>query len=211
MILHDSHNPAFRDPIGPVPVGGQLTVRLVTDESYTVFLRTWDGAEKRTQMHTVSDGFWEATVSVPASPMLFWYDFIVSKPDGDVLYGNAPDQLGGRGAILEGAPRSYQVTVYDPAFTTPAWLREGTIYQIFPDRFRRGQDHADAARLERIAQAHPEATFHDRWDEPPTLDLDPENGDNRALDFFGGTLSGTDGLGDWNIPWSTWGAGNADG
>ncbi|MCP2292027.1 Lipoprotein-anchoring transpeptidase ErfK/SrfK [Nocardia amikacinitolerans] len=26
----------------------------------------------------------------------------------------------------------------------------------------------------------------------------------------GGTLSGTDGLGDWNIPWSEWKAGNAD-
>ncbi|WP_428981455.1 L,D-transpeptidase [Nocardia brasiliensis] len=26
----------------------------------------------------------------------------------------------------------------------------------------------------------------------------------------GGTLSGTDGLGDWNIPWSVWKAGNAD-
>ena len=26
----------------------------------------------------------------------------------------------------------------------------------------------------------------------------------------GGTLSGTDGLGDWNIPWETWKAGNAD-
>ena len=27
----------------------------------------------------------------------------------------------------------------------------------------------------------------------------------------GGTLSGVDGLGDWNIPWATWKAGNADG
>ena len=26
----------------------------------------------------------------------------------------------------------------------------------------------------------------------------------------GGTLSGTDGLGDWNIPWNVWKAGNAD-
>ena len=191
MILHDSHDPAFRDPIGPVPVGGQLTVRLITDESDTVILRTWDGAEKRTQMHTVCHDLWEATVSVPASPMLFWYDFIIDKPDSAVHYGNAPDQLGGRGAILDGSsPRSYQVTVYDPAFATPAWLREGTIYQIFPDRFLRGQGGADAARHERIAQAHPEATFHERWDEPPTLDPDPENGDNRALDFFGGTLTG---------------------
>ena len=27
MILHDSHAPAYRDPIGPVPAGGRLTVR----------------------------------------------------------------------------------------------------------------------------------------------------------------------------------------
>ncbi|MCV7191390.1 L,D-transpeptidase [Mycolicibacterium brumae] len=32
-----------------------------------------------------------------------------------------------------------------------------------------------------------------------------------VVNTVGGTLSGTDGLGDWNIPWSTWGAGNADG
>ena len=190
MILHDSHSPAFREPIGPVPVGGQLTVRLINDESYAVTLRTWNGTEKRTPMFTVCKDMFEATVSVPTTPMLFWYDFIIHKPTGDIHYGNAPDQLGGKGAEFDGAPRSYQVTVYDPAFTTPAWLREGTIYQIFPDRFLRGQGGTDDARRERIAQAHPEATFHDRWDEPPALDLDPENGDNRALDFFGGTLSG---------------------
>lgn len=28
---------------------------------------------------------------------------------------------------------------------------------------------------------------------------------------IGGTLDGTDGLGDWNIPWETWKAGNVDG
>lgn len=27
---------------------------------------------------------------------------------------------------------------------------------------------------------------------------------------LGGTLSGTDGLGDWNIPWDVWKAGNAN-
>lgn len=32
-----------------------------------------------------------------------------------------------------------------------------------------------------------------------------------VVNTVGGTLSGTDGLGDWNIPWSTWGAGNANG
>ena len=30
-----------------------------------------------------------------------------------------------------------------------------------------------------------------------------------VLNTTGPTLSGTDGLGDWNIPWDTWKAGNA--
>lgn len=32
-----------------------------------------------------------------------------------------------------------------------------------------------------------------------------------VINTVGSTLSGTDGLGDWNIPWSTWSAGNANG
>ncbi|OBJ71879.1 Ig-like domain-containing protein [Mycobacterium sp. 1274756.6] len=32
----------------------------------------------------------------------------------------------------------------------------------------------------------------------------------KVVNTVGGTLSGTDGLGDWNIPWSQWSAGNAN-
>ena len=34
--------------------------------------------------------------------------------------------------------RSFQITVYDPAFSVPAWIQRGVVYQIFPDRFRDG-------------------------------------------------------------------------
>jgi 4-alpha-glucanotransferase len=91
---------------------------------------------------------------------------------------------------MYGMPRSYQVTVFDPAFDTPRYLREGVIYQLFPDRFFRGTDTPTPARQAAIAAAHPDASFHADWNEPPALDTDPENGDNRALDFFGGTLRG---------------------
>ncbi|MDD3214206.1 MAG: alpha-amylase family glycosyl hydrolase, partial [Eubacteriales bacterium] len=121
---------------------------------------------------------------------LFWYDFIVSLPDGDLRYGNAADELGGIGEQMYGAPRSYQITVYDPAYSTPEYLRKGTIYQIFPDRFNRKPARPSPERNEAIEAAHPEATFHSRWNERPTLDIDPDNGDNRALDFFSGTLKG---------------------
>ncbi|MEA4927844.1 MAG: glycoside hydrolase family 13 protein [Candidatus Limiplasma sp.] len=190
MILHDSHDPAYRDPIGPVPAGGTLTVRLRCDESDAVTLRTWNGGETLTPMRRVADALYEATVPVPETPMLFWYDFRIRRADGVLRYGNAPDQLGGVGAPMTGAPRSYQVTVYDPAYCTPAFLRQGVLYQIFPDRFFRKPAAPTPAQKEAILAAHPEATFHDRWDEPPTLDPDPDNGDNRALDFFGGTLAG---------------------
>ncbi|MBB1022320.1 hypothetical protein G6030_13650, partial [Dietzia sp. E1] len=32
----------------------------------------------------------------------------------------------------------------------------------------------------------------------------------KVINTVGPTLPGTDGLGDWNIPWETWRAGNAD-
>lgn len=190
MIFHDSHDPAYRHPIGPVPAGGRLTVRLACDEAEAVTLRTWNGSESRTPMRRAPGGLFEASVTVPVTPTLYWYDFTVHAPGGDVRYGNAEDQLGGGGARVWGAPRSYQVTVYDPAFQTPRYLRTGVIYQLFPDRFARGSTPPPPGRAREIALAHPEAAFHPTWNEPPTLDTDPENGDNRALDFFGGTLAG---------------------
>jgi cyclomaltodextrinase / maltogenic alpha-amylase / neopullulanase len=190
MILHDSHSPVYREPLGPVPAGGSLRLRFTNDEGDAVTLRTWDGTEKCIPMARNPDGLYEITLKVPEAPMLFWYDFIVARPEGDVKYGNAADELGGVGEPVYGAPRSYQVTVYDPAFHTPPYLREGVCYQVFPDRFYRLPEDAPPERSQLVKQAHPEAAFHASWQEPPALDLDPENGDNRALDFFGGTLKG---------------------
>ncbi|MCL1854362.1 MAG: glycoside hydrolase family 13 protein [Clostridia bacterium] len=189
MLFHDSHDSAYREPLGGLKAGEPLRLRFLCDESRGVTLRTWDGVENRIPMRQVGEGLFETTQFVPEQPMLFWYDFIIHKADGDLRYGNAPDQLGGEGTVQHGQVHSYQATVYDPSFNTPAYLHEGVIYQVFPDRFYRDKNGMKG-RVRRIKAAHPEASFHEGWNEPPTLDLDPENGDNRALDFFGGTLNG---------------------
>ncbi len=189
MLFHDSHDVAYRDPIGGVKAGESLKLRFLCDESDAVTLRTWDGGESRIPMHKVGDHLFEVSLYVPQSPMLFWYDFIIHKAEGELRYGNAQDLLGGEGMIQRGRIDSYQISVYDPTFQTPAYLHEGVLYQIFPDRFFQDKNGMKG-RLRKIKQAHPEATFHEVWEEEPTLNLDPENGDNRALDFFGGTLSG---------------------
>ncbi len=189
MLFHDSHNPVYRSPLGGVKAGESLRLRFLCDECDAVTLRTWDGAERRFPMRPHGDHLYEAEVILPETPMLFWYDFIIHRPEGDLRYGNAGDQLGGEGAVAQGQLHSYQVTVYDPAFDTPDYLHRGVIYQIFPDRFCRDKSGLKG-RVRKVKIAHPEATFHESWEEAPSLDLDPENGDNRALDFFGGTLKG---------------------
>lgn len=74
---------------------------------------------------------------------------------------------------------SYPLTVYErDAYAVPDWLSQGLMYQIFPDRFRRGSTF-DA---ERVRQRLTRGRFlHEAWGETP----EPGN-----IDFFGGTLVG---------------------
>ena len=190
MLRHDSHSADDRSPVGAIPGGGTLTLRFFCSEEHAVTLRSWDGAEHVTPMTPLGSGRYEAALVMPHTPMLLWYDFIVHTPEGDVRYGNQNDGLGGVGQVVYDTMHAFQITVYDPAYETPEYLRKGILYQIFPDRYDRDGKSPTLARQQKIAAAHPEAAFHTSWQEPPTLDIDPDNGDNRALDFFGGTLKG---------------------
>jgi len=189
MLYHDSHDSFYRSPLGALKAGSQLTLRFWCDESGEVILRTWDGEEKLYPMQPVGEDRFEVTITLPGQPMLFWYDFIIPRPHDVARYGNNADQLGGVGAYSPVQPASYQVTVYDPAYTTPDYLRNGVVYQIFPDRFFKDAN-GQKGRVRKIHAAHPEAAFHENWNEKPDLNPDPANGDNQALDFFGGTLRG---------------------
>ena len=189
MLFHDSHSARYRSPLGAVKAGDALTIRFWCDESDTVILRTWDGQEHQYPMTAIGKDHFEVTITVPQTPMLYWYDFIIPRQYDMARYGNAEDQLGGVGCYYPDQPVSYQVTVYDPAYKTPEYLRRGVVYQIFPDRFFKDAN-GQKGRMKKIAAAHPEATFHENWNEKPTLNPDPANGDNMALDFFGGTLRG---------------------
>ena len=48
---------------------------------------------------------------------------------------------GGEGVLSWTDGQDWQLTVYEPDFKTPDWLKNGTMYQIFPDRFCNG-DHS---------------------------------------------------------------------
>ena len=171
-LYHDSRDETYRCPAGAQPCGASVRLFLQTDAPDAI-VRFWvDDHAYLYPMHAVSGGF-EYTFSLPEKPCILWYYFIC----GGMYYGNARDNLGGPGEIYAHEPPSYQITVYDPAYETPAWMGDGVMMQIMPDRFFRGGDFPCRGKL------------HADWYEQPELSLSA-NGDNAANDFFGGDLLG---------------------
>ena len=182
-MFHDSRSLDCRSPGGAVPVGQNIRLRLyVRGGASHVTLRLWNGGETLIKMEDKGLGVYEAEVTAPDSPCLWWYDFRLEDLRGHRLYyGNARDRLGGVGAVYQDPPPGYQITVYDPAFSPPKYLHEGIMYQIFPDRFHRSKMPKSDRK---------DIVLHKNWDDLPLVNADPRNGDNTATDFFGGDLDG---------------------
>lgn len=179
-LFHDSRDVTFRNPTGAQACGSLVRIRIRIEEETpdAVHLRTWFGKESFTPMRPVGTALYEADLIMPETPCLLWYDFQVWKDGQFFWYGNAEDCLGGVGSLVYGQARSYQITVYDPSFQTPAWLENAVFYQIFPDRFAKcGEALPMEGRV-----------LHANWNEQPFI-MDEEQ-DNFAHDFFGGNLAG---------------------
>lgn len=128
--------------------------------------------------------FYEEGLFASSSPGLLWYHFAVEHKGKTYFYGNNTDNLGGSGRIYESDPFSYQVTVYKPDSTTPDWLKNAVIYQIFPDRFF--NDSEDG----KILNPKKNSLLHSHWDNSPVYIRDLETGRVVRWDFFGGNLAG---------------------
>lgn len=182
-LFHDSRQRDCRFPQGAVTPNTELCLRLyVRGIAHNVTLRIWNGEEMLVPMKDLGLGQYKASIRMPDFPCLVWYDFRAEDERGHRLYyGNARDKLGGIGSTYQDPPPSYQITVYDPAFAPPAYLREGIMYQIFPDRFHRSKMPKSPRK---------DVTLHQNWADDPLVNPDPRSGDNYALDFFGGDLDG---------------------
>ncbi len=180
MLCHNTHDPFFRNPAGPVPAGSEVTFRILCDDAASVILRMWMGEERAYPMDSDGGQVWEITVTVPPVTGLCWYDFIIYHRDGHTWrYGAQEDDLGGEGHLCEGRVHSFRVTLYDKKWKTPEWMHGAVIYQIFPDRFFRAPTEAQDTDERRRR--------HKSWDEDFFPIRERENG---SMDFWGGTLNG---------------------
>ncbi|MDL2206299.1 glycoside hydrolase family 13 protein [Eubacteriales bacterium OttesenSCG-928-N13] len=186
MIIHDSHNAFFRAPLGAQPADTHITIRMQSDEPIALaFVRLWwDNAEIKLDMNKETPDVYAVQLTLPSHPGLLWYHFVLEMKDGStVFYGNAGDRMGGEGELSSHEPPSFQITVYDPRYDTPHWMRDGIMYHIMTDRF-----YASKPVAERPAPEN--GHWHMKWDEPPELDIHDATSDNISDDFFGGDLNG---------------------
>lgn len=87
--------------------------------------------------------------TAPSTPSSIYYKFRVVDGTSQAFYTDDHDNLGqgGDGAATDNEPfSSFQMTVYASNFTTPTWLQNASVYQVFPDRFRNGDISNDWCR-----------------------------------------------------------------
>lgn len=171
-------------PATPVRMEVVLTLRhcppkpqIVARDSRREF--TWRIAMSKTDEDT-----WTATMLLPSSPTIVFYHFEFT--DGSTFYALRQIE-----SLVPGQPhpifgqwtrRPFQIAVYDPSCAPPAWTQGQVIYQIFPDRFAKGELPPDVRP--RVAKnVHGRKPLYLKWDDPPEL---PPKG----RDFHGGNLRG---------------------
>lgn len=170
-LKHDTFDSYYRSPFGAVPTGSSVNLKFRTDllDVSGVFMKiykynpqtnTTDSAvelpltylENRTENGTTYS-IYSINYTAPATPSIIYYKFRIVDGASQAFYSDSyiddHDNLGqgGEGAASPGEPfPAFQLTVYDASFTTPAWLHNASVYQVFPDRFRNGDVTNDWCR-----------------------------------------------------------------
>lgn len=191
-IEHNSARCCYRFPLGAMRTGEQVTLRLLAEDPQirSVRVKTFFYEDSTEYDMTRMDRFFVCDLLLPQSPGVLWYFFVISYADRTIYYGPPMGKTQGEGVIYDQPPASFQLTVYDASFQTPEWFRGTIMYQIFPDRFKRG----DPKNLERGVAYHKsmgrKVVVHENWEEPVLYQSLEGEKYYSPCDFYGGDLRG---------------------
>lgn len=189
-LLFDSRDLCCKSPFGAVrtgeetcfsvflPVnGGYYAPRLLVYEA-----DAWDIPVRTVPMQFAeSDGVrvrYTCTL-VWECPRLLFYLFETDAPDGLYRICRADN---GNGILSRDRHQMWQLTVYDAALQTPDFLKQGIMYQIFPDRFSASGTPKQNVPTDR--------RVHTTWGDALPDYLPDKNGEITNSDYFGGDLAG---------------------
>ncbi len=165
-IVYDSRSTVYKQPYGAIPAGTQdLTLRIAADKDDVqiakVELSDGDKAYSydMSKAATVPDStpvagtsgardLFEVTIpKAKLNKIAVWsYKFILVDGSTKVEYGDDVTR-GGIGAVADEGALPYDVTIYNPTFKTPDWMKGAIVYQIFPDRFFDGTKDNNRAKV----------------------------------------------------------------
>ena len=184
IVAYNAWDEFYKTPFGAVKAGEEIRVRIrvlrEANPSGAVLKLRRDGESAERTVELLPDKEQDSTYTGAFSVEetgLWFYRFEISVPEGLLFVGQGEDAK----AKVEDFLPEWQLTVYDPAFSVPEWLKGGILYQIFPDRFFK-------SRSGELPPVRNERTLHANWQERPLFKQDEEN--YAATDFFGGDLEG---------------------
>lgn len=217
-LWHDSFSTSYRNPTGPVSTAQgtvSLTLRSCMDDLNSApTVRVWND---RTNSETISnltfdghfaDGglggvtLWRIDLPIPVSATALYYVFRADDGSATAYYrDDDPKFYGGGFGQAEASQAtaynySYQLTVYDPTFSVPSWMQRGVVYQIFPDRFRDG-DNSNNPPAGRFSYNLPGGAIvrsnQSDWNYTvcdPRSSYSPSCANHYGDNFYGGDLQG---------------------
>lgn len=112
-------------------VKGVVAVFNRDNEETLTFEMTDDG-------NKLEGNFYTRSVEISLDEGLYFYHFIMYTVEGERKLHNVG---GGWGDFQPKEGIDFQLTVYEEGFETPTHTRGGIIYQIFPDRFFKGENN----------------------------------------------------------------------
>lgn len=183
--IFNSLDEFYKTPFGAVPAGQSVTLTLAVPSNVgcaTPYLlwqpdgqaAQWLPLEKRGAKRDAD--LFTITVTPEAAGLYFYY-FDLYTGYRKLFRGEM-----GEAYITTGQGESWQLTVYEPDFTTPRAMQGGVFYQIFPDRFCEGVPDKSMPFADRIYRA-------DKEGEPYFWPTEQRDG-YLNMDYYGGDLRG---------------------
>ena len=175
----------YKTPFGAVPAGQTVTWRLTVPERlgyvdpHLVLTKDReDPVHYRMDFDGQTPGVNHFVFQLaPTTSGLYFYHFDLYT-DFRKIYRTA----NGEGELTWVNGLDWQLTVYEPDFKTPDWIKDGTMYQIFPDRFYEGVPNKPLPFADRIYRP-------DKTGEPYFWPNEQSDG-YLNMDYYGGDFAG---------------------
>jgi 4-alpha-glucanotransferase len=151
IARHDSVSLAFREPFGALRCGEECVLRLEVSGKDAglihALLRVWHGEERyipaESEAREGCARVFSFRVKAPEYQCVMWYHFRLHLGNDFFYVGAKDDSLrSGDSELTRELPHDFRVTVFSEGFSTPEAFHGRIAYQIFPDRFNKGEHPA---------------------------------------------------------------------